>query len=425
MQKIESLFKKLKKNDKLNTSYPVKKTDWEKYKSDKELEFKEDKLCYYIHIPFCQSKCKFCEYVKYVKGDEDLERKYIDILIKDIEKFTNSHKNATLYGLDIGGGTPLVLSENNFERLLDYLKQGVFSKLKTSCDFEPSIEATFHTITEEKLKIISRSGIKRISFGLQTVNKKFLKDNDRINPTLQRMMQTKLWCKENGIKKINIDLMYGLKGQSIKDLKNSIATIEFFKPEQVTLYEFRTNILNVRENKSKKQLFNQYKFLFKCLIKLGYYGRFGQNTFSVNKNDMGVSSYIRNRMINNLSYKGFGISAQSKSQNGVSYNVGKEELPLEECMQKGTYYYEDTYLLPNEEMLAKYIAISGYCGQFSIKIMNEILNESSRKYFQNEFNFLLKHRFIKIIDEIVYISKRGFKNYGAILSLFYPNVNKF
>ncbi len=421
MQNIEHFFNESKKNDKLNTSYPIDKSDWKKYKYEGELKFDESKLCFYIHIPFCQSKCKFCEYVKYVKGDEDLEKQYIEILIKDIQNFIKSHRNIELFGFDIGGGTPLILSDENFKTLLEFVKTEIFSKLKIAKDFEASIEATFFSITEDKIKIINRCGFKRISFGLQTVNRKFLKDNHRGSPSLQRMMQVKHWCKTNGIEKINIDLMYGLNGQSKQDLKNSIATIEYFMPEQVTLYEFRTNILKVKENKTKRQLFKQYEFLYKNLIKLGYCGRFGQNTFSLSKTDLGLSSYIKNRMINNISYKGFGISAQSKSREGVSYNIGKEEIPLEKCLENKTFSSEDTYILPKEERLAKYIAISGYCGQFSIKIMDEILGESSREYFKKQFEFLLKKKYIEIFDDIVFITKRGFVCYGAILSLFYPN----
>ncbi len=424
IQKINKIFNKLKKNDKLNTSYPIEKEDWAIYKTEQELDFNEDKLCYYIHIPFCKTKCKFCEYVKYIKSDDNLESEYINLLIKDIDKFTKSHSNITLYGLDIGGGTPLCLNDGNFEQLLLFIKNNVFEKLKLSADFEPSIEATFISLTEEKVKMIAGCGIKRISFGLQTVNKKFLKDNDRENPTIQRMDQAKKWCKDNGIEKINIDFMYGLKGQTLNDLKNSLATIEYFKPEQVTLYEFRTNILKIKEYKSKRQLFNQYKFLYKGLKKLGYYGRFGQNTFSLDDKDLGLSSYIRNRMINNISYKGFGISSQSKSKNGVSYNIGKSDRPLQECLACGSFDSEDTYFLPKEEMLAKYIAISGYCGQFNIKIMNEILGKSARDCYKIQFDFLIKRRYVEIVDDIVYITKRGFKCYGAVLSLFYPKYKK-
>ena len=225
---------------------------------------------------------------------------------------------------------------------------------------------------------------------------------------------------DHKIKQVNIDLMYGLKNQTKKDLKNSIATIEYLKPEQVTLYEFRTNILNIKENKTKLQLFNEYKFLYKQLIKLGYKGQFGQNTFSFG-DDLGLSSYIKNRMLNNISYKGFGISAQSKNSMGVAYNIGKSDKPLKDCLKEGSFIEEDVYILPKEELLAKYVAISGYCGRFNLKIMEEILNCDPLKYFSEEFEFLLSKNYIKIDNDEVILTRRGFLHYGAVLSLFYPH----
>ena len=416
---MQNTYKKSIKSDKLNTSYPICKEDWQKFKSDRDIKFDEKEICYYIHIPFCKSKCKFCEYVKYIKPSKTLEDKYIDILINDIKNFSENHKNIVLKGLDIGGGTPTCLEYNNLKRLLIFLKE-TMSKTTLAEDFEPSIESTFFTIDEEKIKLISNSGIKRISFGLQTVNKEFLKKNSRPNPTLERMKEVLALCKKNGIEKVNIDLMYGLERQSKNDLKSAIKTISILKPQQVTLYEFRTNILNINEFKSKKQLFNEYYYLYKSLLKLGYKGIFGQNTFSI-YDDLGLSSYIRNRMINNISYKGFGISAQSKSKEGVTYNIGKGGKTLEECLNVGYFDFEDSYILPKEEMLAKYIAISGYCGRFNLNIMQKILKEDPFKTFKEQFEFLLRKKLIYIKDDTVFFTKKGFVHYGAILSMFYPS----
>ncbi len=415
---MKELFEKRIKSDKLNTSYPVDKEDWSRYRSERDIKFNEKEICYYIHIPFCMSKCKFCEYVKYIKPKRELEDKYIEILIKDIQDFYNNHKDCILKGLDIGGGTPTCLEYDNLKKLLDFLAN-LLSKTSISADFEPSIESTFFTIDEEKIKLIAQNGFKRISFGLQTVNKKFLKKNSRPNPTLERMKQVLLQCKENGIEKVNIDLMYGLENQSRNDLEAAIKTISILKPQQVTLYEFRTNILKISEYKSKKQLFKEYYYLFKQLTKLGYKGIFGQNTFSI-YDDLGLSSYIRNRMINNISYKGFGISAQSKSKEGISYNIGKGGASLEECLEKGSFGVEDSYILPKSEMLAKYIAISGYCGRFSLRIMQDIINQNPLELFKEQFDFLLSKKLIEIKDGVVFFTRKGFVHYGAILSLFYP-----
>ncbi len=417
---VKKRFSILSKSDKLNTSYPITPSHWKDYKKDCELEFTEKDMCFYLHIPFCLSLCKFCEYIKYKKPEKELQQKYINILKNDITNFISTHPNINLMGLDIGGGTPTCLDDEIFEDLMNFVKK-LLSKTKLSKNFEPSIESTFLTINERKIKAIKNAGLDRISFGIQTVNKKFLKDNNRQNPTLNKMIETFSLCQKYNIKKINLDFMYGLQYQTKKDLQNSLALIEFFRPSHVTLYEFRTNILNIKEYKTKTQLFAQYKYLYKQLKKLGYHCDFGQNTFSLDKNDLGLSSYLKNRMINFTSYKGFGISAQSKSNQGISYNIGKNLTNLEDCIKNGTFCSQDTYILPKNEMLAKFVAVSGYFGKIKLDIMQQILNENPMKYFENEINYLLLKKLIKITNNQIVITPKGFKHYGAVLAMFYPN----
>ena len=189
--------------------------------------------------------------------------------------------------------------------------------------------------------------------------------------------------------------------------------------EQITLYEMRYNLISKQKKIDREFLFEQYEYIYNKLIDLGYYARFGQNTFSKDEKDLGLSSYLRSRMIDNISYKGFGISAQSKSKIGMSYNIGKSRKSINECMKYNSFIEEDLYLLPKEELLAKYIAISMYFGEFKISIMKEILGEEPLDYYKNEFQFLLKNDYILINQDKIILTKKGFKYYGAIGALFY------
>lgn len=134
----------------------------------------ENKLSIYIHIPFCKKLCSFCEYTKYLKRNVEVEKKYLDLLTKDIDTFVREHKNLVLYGLDIGGGTPTSLDDEPFENLMSFCKN-LINNLELVNDFEPSIEGTFETINENKLKEIHNAGFKRISLGIQTMNFDILK----------------------------------------------------------------------------------------------------------------------------------------------------------------------------------------------------------------------------------------------------------
>ena len=418
-------FKLAQKNYLCNTSYPLSVENWNKFKTVQfDLFEKENHLSFYIHIPFCIRLCSFCEYIKYPIKNSTEQKNYINILKKDIIKFINEHNNITLYGFDIGGGTLTALNDENFKNLMVIYSQ-VIKKCNLVNDFEPSIEGTFETLTSTKIKLIKNAGIDRISLGLQTTNNRILKNNNRNNGSLKKMQDVLKAAKKNGIKKINIDLMYGLKGQTKKTLKETLKTIEILNPEQVTLYEMRYNMLS-KTTIDKNKMYRFYKYIYKKLINMGYYAFFGQNTFSKDINDKGLSSYLRYRMIHNISYKGFGISAQSKSKKGISYNIGKNKKSLKECLIKDSFENGDNYLLDKQEMLAKYIAISLYYGKFNLDIMSEILNLDALEYFEKELKFLKNKKIIKIKNNIVSLTKKGFKYYGAVGALFYSeNVKKW
>ncbi len=413
------LFSKAINNSCTNTSYPIDKSHWEEYKIKEDILFKnEDKLCLYIHIPFCNRLCAFCEYIKFKREDNHYEKEYVEILEKDIKKFLDNNGDFRLYGFDIGGGTPTSLSIDNFRKLMCIAKEINCRNMKIE-DYEPSIEATFDTLTEEKIQLIAAAGFKRISLGIQTMNSKILTCQNRNIITLDKMVDIFNLIKKHDINKINVDFMYGIKGQKIEDIETSLECLKALNPEQVTLYEMRYNLINNKIFVDKETLYNQYNLVYKTLIKLGYIGRFGQNTFSKDARDLGLSSYLKYRMIDNISYKGFGISAQSKSELGISYNIGKKHEDIETCFKKRTFYADDIYLLPKEELVAKYVAISLYYGEFNLDIISNILKEDALQYFEKEIQFLKNNKYIEIKDNKVIVTDLGFKYYGAIGALFY------
>lgn len=233
------------------------------------------------------------------------------------------------------------------------------------------------------------------------------------------MAATMQMLKEAGIAKINLDIMYGLKGQTAESLRHDAETLAFLNPEQITLYELRTNMIKEESHLSKQELFYFYSYLYNKLISMGYSARFGQNTFSKSPTDMGVSSYLRSRMLEGVAYKGFGISAQSMNNEGVAYNAGKSSENIKPLLSYQTFHEEFTYRLPPTELASKYIAIGAYSGSFSLKRLNSILRTDAREYYHEAIDFCKSQGFITIENDRVFITKKAFLNYGVIFSLFY------
>lgn len=388
-------------------------------------------MAFYLHIPFCRRICTFCEYTKMCVPDKEAQRRYVSTLIKDIRHFSEGYPNLEIYGFDIGGGTPTVLDSDIFAELMMYYASFMAGR-KTTDGFEPSIEGTFETLLPDcqgaqKCRSIAEAGIKRLSLGVQSTSEDVLTPLHRDALSVRQMADIIEECHCQGISKINLDLMYGLPGQTIGGIRKDIDVIRELNPEQVTVYEFRTNQLRTDYKTDLAECFAQYCELYEGLTRLGYLGEFGRNTFSRDAHDMGLSSYLRHRMFDGWQYKGFGISAQSMAIFGVSYNPGKNE-PIGKMISKewldanGSSYESKTYYgLTRKELFNKFIAISGYSGGFSLSSARELFGNEFDSYYQPVLDFLISEGLATISGNHLQLTKSGFRHYGAALSLFYLN----
>ncbi|MFW6047159.1 MAG: radical SAM protein [Candidatus Woesearchaeota archaeon] len=355
---MEKLFNIAKKDMRCNTSYPLTRDLWSEYK---QIEYsidlsKTDKLSLYIHIPFCNNLCKFCEYTKFKGVSSNKQRAYLENINKQISAFSF---NGTVVGFDVGGGTPTALSLENLQYLVDICK-----KIKVDNQYEKSIEASFDTITKEKIKVIAQY-FDRISFGMQTFSHKVLSANNRIVNKISKMKEIIHYCRKKGLK-TNIDLMYGLKGLDEYDLKITSNIVKKIAPNQITVYEMRYNAVNDENPFSRVEMLQQYQNVYNELSQVYPFHRFGRNTFS-DSDDQGVSSYIKYRM-EGTSYLGFGISAQSfiVEDNLLRYNRGKNITDFKQATSSNG----DIYKLTNEEVIAKYVAISLYFSMINLEKLN-------------------------------------------------------
>ena len=186
----------------------------------------------YVHIPFCKQKCLYCDFASYACFGEREMRTYTDALCHEIEVRAEEASNvafgATIY---FGGGTPSVLPTDCLERIVSMLK---------SCGFwqkpaEATIEVNPGTADVNKLKRLREAGFDRISFGAQSLQDKELRAIGRIHNAEEALIAIDM-ARTAGFRRISCDLIYGLPGQSLASLKDTICRLTKTGIEHMSVY---------------------------------------------------------------------------------------------------------------------------------------------------------------------------------------------
>lgn len=187
----------------------------------------------YIGIPFCPSTCLYCSFTSNPIGLYAAKiEKYLDALFKEIDFCADIFKNKKLCTIYIGGGTPTTLSPSQLDRLLSKIS----NTFDTKSLFEFTIEAGRpDSITLDKLKVIQKYDITRISINPQTMKDETLKIIGR-HHSVKQFLEAYDVARGLGFDNINMDFILGLPGENIDDVRNSMQWVEKLKPESLTIH---------------------------------------------------------------------------------------------------------------------------------------------------------------------------------------------
>ncbi|MDM0895549.1 radical SAM family heme chaperone HemW [Clostridium perfringens] len=208
-----------------------------------------DKISLYIHIPFCAQKCLYCDFPSFARKDH-LRKAYIEALNKEIISLREKHNNLEIKTIFIGGGTPSVLEADELECLLKEV-----AKINMAKDIEYSMECNPGNLTEEKLEVMKKYGVNRISMGLQAKQDNLLKGLGRIH-NYKTFKENFLLAKKVGFNNINVDLMFGLPNQRLNEWEETLREIISLEPAHISAYsliiEEGTAFYNLYENDKLK-----------------------------------------------------------------------------------------------------------------------------------------------------------------------------
>lgn len=194
----------------------------------------DEPVSLYAHIPFCEKLCYYCGCFTSISGRDDRIESYVDDLICEMELVHNALSTPiTLSHLHFGGGSPTILKPVLFTKMIREIRQR-FSFTPTA---EIAVEADPRQMSEGRIATFALNGVTRISLGMQDINQKILYAVNRAQPFHLSWNAVRL-CREYGINQINLDLMYGLPGQTVQTITATIETALTTKPDRIAFFGY-------------------------------------------------------------------------------------------------------------------------------------------------------------------------------------------
>jgi oxygen-independent coproporphyrinogen-3 oxidase len=195
--------------------------------------FARERAVIYIHIPFCNTKCHFCDYTVYVNTSADLRQRYVDALCREIREFPSNRAfpGFAIDAIYIGGGTPGVLEGHQLVAILETVRETfpVADDLEVGVEFDPA------SVTYDKLVQMKAAGYNRISIGVQSFEEHILKENNRPH-VLADVFTAWDIIERVGFENNNIDLIYPLIGLDMPTWEKSLQQAIDMQPVSITAY---------------------------------------------------------------------------------------------------------------------------------------------------------------------------------------------
>lgn len=344
----------------------------------------------YIHIPFCNNICSYCDFCK-MYYQEDWVNKYLVALEHEITKKYQNEEIQTIY---IGGGTPSSLSIKQLKKLFQIIK-----KINVSKNLEFTFECNIENITLDKIKLLKENGVNRLSIGIESFNPRLLQILNREKVDFFKTKQFIKKIKELGIDNINIDLIYSLQSQTLEELKKDLDLFIELDIKHISIYslilEKNTKLyIEKYTNASEELELEMYQYIHEFLTKNNY-----EHYEISNFSKTGYESKHNLTYWNNLEYYGFGLGA-SGYINNIRYTNTRN---LNKYI-KNEFVLEEEQLSQNNKMELEMIL-----GLRKKKGVNTLSFEKKyHKKIEEVFNIkkLLENRQLIIENDQLYINPK-------------------
>ena len=296
-----------------------------------------NEISLYIHLPFCGSLCTFCACNKRITKRHDVERPYINAVLKEFALYLSQLSHLPqIKEMHLGGGTPTFFSPENLYELIS----GLLSQTQKTEQIDFSFEGHPNNTTYEHLKTLYDLGFRRVSYGIQDYNPEVQVAIHRVQ-SFENVKRATEMAREIGYTSVGHDLIFGLPHQQVDDIKNTISKTQALMPDRIAFYSY-AHVPWIKGNGQRgfdkadlpsaqaKRI--QYETGKEKLEEAGYF-ELGMDHFAL-PTDALYQAYDQGKMYRNfMGYTttktskliGLGVSAISDSWYGFAQNVKKLE----------------------------------------------------------------------------------------------------
>lgn len=369
----------------------------------------------YIHIPFCKQKCLYCDFPSYA-GKESLINEYIRALNEEILRKCSKYKIASIF---VGGGTPSYLNEINLESLLKTI-----NLLDFKDEFEFTIECNPGTLNEEKLALMKNYNVNRISMGLQTTNDNILKEIGRIH-SFEEFKKNYNQARKAGFENINVDLMFGLPNQSMKDWKVSLEDVMSLEPDHISAYsliiEEGTCFYNLYNN-DKLNIPNEEEERSMYLFTKGFLKDYGYNQYEISNYAKVNKECFHNKVYWKCNeYLGLGVSASSFVDEKRFKNIDDIKIYIEKINNNEDVTEEIHVNNINDDMEEFMFMGLRMIDGINLKIFKKRFGKDVFDIYDEVIKNNIKKGLLVVDSEKLYLSEKGIELSNYVMSDFILN----
>jgi oxygen-independent coproporphyrinogen-3 oxidase len=369
----------------------------------------------YLHIPFCNTKCIYCDF--YSITDHTRKNELIDCLIKEIEIQAPALKGKHFDTIFFGGGTPSLLSYRDFSRLFESL----YSNLSISDNSEITIEANPGTLNKQKLAQFKKLPVNRISFGVQSFNDKELNFLTRIHSRAQAIESVKS-AQDAGFDNINIDLIFALPQQTLQNWQSTLEKAIELKTQHIAayslIYEEGTILFDMFEKKKVSKVTDEnerklYDYTMRYLENNGFeqyeVSNYAKQGYECRHN---LKYWERNE------YIGFGPSSASFIDNIRRVNVRDINDYLTR-VNRGVKTYDFSETIDYQTSIYEYIFLGLRSKGIDLKEFARRYNFDFEDKYKNTVELLTKNKLAIKNKSAFKLTSKGYALCDEILSSYF------